>query len=309
MSSWLGRVAGRTLQSTQHILMGHILNPLWSDRDTRRKRRYAAALNSTMRYLRRYAPEVSKIVPEPVNTPDEPERAFTIWFQGEENAPALVKACFRSMRKHLKQQLIVLDENTLFDWITLPEHVVRKWREGKILHTQFSDICRVELLYEHGGLWFDATDFITAPVPQYIMDEDIFFFQAGTKVRGSYAGMQSCFIRGRKGNPLLGVWREADFIYWREENSKIDYFVHHLLMKLSVKSNSIARESYDKMAKVDQDPTHTLWTPHLLDEYDEETFSQLTSETFFQKTNYKSGHLKKAQPGSIADFIINKSNL
>lgn len=140
-----------------------------------------------MGYLRRYAPAVEKIVPETVDTTEEPERAFTIWYQGEDAAPELVKACFRSMRRNLKQELVVLDENTLFDWITLPEHIVRKWKEGKIPHTQFSDICRIELLFEHGGLWFDATDYVTAPVPQYIMDEDFFLFMAGSRIRGSYA--------------------------------------------------------------------------------------------------------------------------
>ena len=303
--SWIGRAAGRTAKFLHLTMQGHIFNPVWLPREERRKKRYKATFDSAMGYLRRYAPAVSRIRPATLATPAEPERAFTIWYQGEEQAPPLVKACFRSMRRNLKQELVVLDEKTLFDWITLPDFIVEKWRQGKIPHTQFSDICRIELLFQHGGLWFDATDFVTAPVPQYIMDQDIFLFMAGEKIRGSYAFIQSCFMRARKGNPVMGVWREANAIYWKEENSKINYFVHHLLLRLSVDVNPVAAEYFAKMTKVDQDPTHALWGEHCADPYDEAEFERLTRDSFFQKTNYKDKRLRNVAPGSVADHILN----
>lgn len=211
------------------------------------------------------------------------------------------------MRRHLKQELVVLDENTLFDWISLPEHIVRKWKEGKILHTQFSDICRIELLYRHGGLWFDATDYLTAPVPDYIMNQDVFMFMAGDNIDiiGTYAFIQSCFMRAKKGNPVMGVWREANSIYWREENSKIDYFVHHLLLKFCTQVNNIAASNFKKMIKLDQDPTHALWPDHADADFDEQTFADLTSGSFFQKTNYKDKRLESMKAGTMAEYIIN----
>lgn len=305
MSTRMSRIAGRAMQQLHLILKGHVLNPLWSNREKRRRRRYEATYDAAMGYLKRYASQVSRIVPQQGDTTPEPERAFTIWFQGEEAAPELVKACIRSMRRNLKQELVVLDENNLFDWITLPPHIVKKWKEGKIPHTQFSDICRIELLYEHGGLWFDATDYVTAAVPQYIIDEDFFLFMAGSRIRGSYAFIQSCFMRGRKGNPIFGVWREANSIYWREEDSKINYFVHHLLLKLSVEVNGIAAANFAMMPKVEQDPTHALWGDHCDDPYDGDTFRRLTSGAFFQKTNYKDSRLKNLNPRSIAQHILN----
>lgn len=306
MSSRLSRALGRLVMQTQLVIQGHILNPVWHDRETRRQRRYSATLKSAMRYLRRYAPQISavKVPPRPVER-DEPERAFTIWFQGEENAPELVKACFRSMRRHLSQEVVVLDENTLFDWITLPDYIVERWKRGEILHTQFSDICRVALLYEHGGLWFDATDFVTRPVPEHIMDEDFFIYMAGEKIRGSYAFIQSCFIRGRKGNPLLGIWLEADYIYWKEESSKIDYFVHHLLFRLACEVNPTAAALIERMPHEDQDPTHALWGDHCMDTYSERTFGRLTGEAFFQKTNYKDKRLRDMPADSMAAYILN----
>lgn len=308
MSSKISRIIGRTMQQARLITMGHILNFPWRDRLERRKTRYKATREAALKYLRRYAPAIAKATPELVDMTPEPERAFTIWFQGEENAPALVKACFRSMRKHLKQELVVLDESTLFDWIQLPDFIVEKWRKGLIPHAHFSDMCRIELLYHHGGLWFDATDYVTAPVPQYIMDEDVFLFMGGSRIRGSYAHFQNCFIRAKKGNPLMGIWREANFAYWKEENSKINYFVHHLLLLTATRVNPIAMAEYEKMPKVDQDPTHALWGDHCIDPYTPETFSALTNDSFFQKTNYKDSRLKAVPQGSIAEYVLN-SNL
>lgn len=305
MSSKLSRILGRIRQKAELIAVGHIFNAPWKSREERRKQRYKVTRDSALHYLHRYAPAIKKLEVPAIDTTPEPERAFTIWYQGEEQAPPLVKACFRSMRRHLKQELVVLDEKTLFDWITLPDYIIKKWKEGKIAHTQFSDICRVELLFRHGGLWFDATDFVTAPVPQYIMDEDVFIFLGGNKVRGSYAFIQSCFIRARKGNPLLGIWQGANFAYWKEEDSKINYFIHHLLLLLSTQENEIAAKSLAAMPKVDQDPTHSLWGEHCADTYNKEEFERLTRDSFFQKTNYKDSRIATAAPDSVASYIIN----
>ena len=305
MSSRLSRFFGRLRQQSHLILFGHILNAPWKSREARRKQRYTATRGASLRYLERYADDLRKAVPEKIDMTPEPERAFTIWFQGEYNAPDLVKSCFRSMRRHLKQELVVLDEKTIFDWISLPDYIVKKWKEGKILNTQFSDICRVELLYQHGGIWLDATCFVTSPIPEQIMDEDFFLFMAGDKIRGSYAYIQSCFIRSRKGNPLLGVWREANFIYWKEENSKINYFILHMLFILSINVNDLASENFKKMLRIEQDPTHTLWSSHYKDKYDKEVFENLTKDSFFQKTSYKSPGITELAPDSMGAYMIN----
>lgn len=287
------------------VLKAHILNPMWASRQQRRKIRYEATYNHAMSYLRLYSAEVKALQPQQTSTPQEPQRAFTIWLQGEEKAPELVKACFRSMRRHLKQELVILDEKSLFDWIQLPDYIVEKWRKGKITHAAFSDICRVELLYQHGGVWLDATDYVTAPVPDYIINEDFFLFMAGSKIRGSYARVQSCFIRGKKNNPLLSIWRQAIRLYWANEDSKINYFWMHLLLCLCVEQNEIARREFEKMPKVDQDPTHALWGDHCADRYTKEEFERLTADSFFQKTNFKDKRLNPLQPGTIAEYVVN----
>ena len=287
------------------VLKGHILNAPWGSRLERRRRRGEAISRAVERYLDKYVPAFAEVPEDTYLEEQDKERIFTIWFQGEDAAPDLVKACWRSVRANCTQELIVLDAQSVFDWIELPDYVMDKWRAGKIRPAHFADICRVELLYRYGGLWLDATDYVFAPMPQWLMDEDFFVFMSGDRQRGSYSYIQNCFIRGRKGNYLLKAWRAAILEYWKHEDSTIDYFVHQLLFKKVVKHNQLAAEHFAKMPSINQDPTHTLWFEHASDPFDENLFKDLSSAAVFQKTEFKSDNAKNPAPGTFAEKLIN----
>lgn len=306
MSLTLSQFLGRLGKHTRLIVEGHVLNWPWRSRTERRKVRYRATQSTALRYLARYIPFIRDIEVAAVDSGDSgPERVFTIWLQGERNAPKIVKACIASMRRHLKQEVVVLDESTLFDWIELPQYITDKWKSGRMRAAHFCDVCRVELLWRHGGVWLDSTAFVTAPVPQWIMDEDYFMFMSGTKIRGSYSFVQNCFIRARRGNPLLGVWREAILNYWKHEDSVINYFTHQLLFRHCVENNATAARCFAAMPRHDQDPTHTVWDAHKDEPFSAEWFGVMTGDAFFQKTEYKTASARSPVPGSVADILSN----
>lgn len=256
------------------------------------------------RYFKRYLPAAAAVKERKVVKDDKNEKIFTIWLQGEENAPELVKACFRSVRKNCKQELIVLDEKTLFDYITLPEVIMEKRRKGMIKNAHFADICRVELLYNYGGFWLDSTGFATAPIPDWIVKEDFFVYMAGQKVGSPYSFMQNCFIRSRKGAYLLDAWRAMILDYWMHENHNFDYFMHQLLFKTLVLNDERAKKYFAEMPHVDQDPTHMLWWSYKDKPFDQEIFDKVTSGSFFQKLTYRGSN--NPVPGSFVDVMINK---
>ena len=295
------------------IIKGHLLNPIWDSHDERRKKRRDAIVDAKMGYLRQYDDAVKAIkasYPESMSEEaTEQEHVFTLWLQGEQQAPEIVKACFESMRRHINLPLLVLDENTIFDWISLPDHIMDKWKKGMITRTHFSDICRIELLYEHGGIWADATDFFTSSIPSYVMDEDFFLFMAGSNIKlgGTHAFIQSCFMRMRKGNPLLGMWRELLFKYWENENQLLDYFTLHFLFRYLVENNDEAAKLFSSMPKINQDPTHVLFCEYKDAPYSPQFYEEITGKTFFQKTTYKDKSARKPIPGSIAEYIISQN--
>lgn len=287
---------------------GHIFNPPWSPRVKRRRKRGEARAKAVERYLDKYIPYFADIPEDKGVSEQDKERIFTIWFQGKEEAPALVQACWRSVKTHCTQELIVLDQNSIFEWIELPDFIIRKWEAGKIRPAHFADICRIELLYKYGGLWLDATDYVFAPMPEWLMKQDFFVFMSGERQRGAYSYVQNCFIRGRKGNYLLKAWRAAVLAYWQHEDSPIDYFVHQLLFKKVVQNNKKASELFAKMSSICQDPTHTIWFKHSSTPYNQELFNELSAAAIFQKTDFKSEDAKNPKPGTFADELI-KMNL
>lgn len=290
---------------------GHIFNPIWHSHDDRRRRRKGVIAEAKMRYLKIFANEARSIRPRvalsQTSEKKEDERVFTLWLQGESDAPPVVKACFRSMRRHCSMPLVVLDENNLFDWISLPQHIMEKWRKGIINRTHFSDICRIELLYEHGGVWADATDYFTSPIPEDILDQDFFLFMAGDNIKlgGTHAFVQSCFIRARKGDPLIAMWRQMLFAYWEKEDSLLDYFTLHFLFRFLVENNGEAAHLFASMPRLSSDLTHVLWWQFKDETYSPELYRKNTEQSFFQKTTYKDASARSPRPGSVAEYLIN----
>ncbi len=285
-------------------IRGHILNPLWWSREKRHRRREQVLVSAITRYFKHYLPKTSEVPEQNIIQDDKNEKIFSIWLQGEENAPELVKSCFRSIRKHCKQELIVLDENSIFNYITLPDVIVQKYKEDKIHKAHFADICRVELLYQYGGYWLDSTDFMMTEMPDWIQRQDFFMFLTGTKYGSPYSFTQNCFIRARKGSYLLAAWRKMILNYWMRENREFDYFMHQLLFKTLVTHDKRAKKYFAQMPHVSQDPTHVLWAEYRDQKFNKTIFDEIAKGACFQKLTYRGSD--NVVPGSFADVMINK---
>ena len=257
-----------------------------------------------MDYMRKNGLQAAADVPvTPIIRNDSEERIFTLWLQGEEQAPDIVKSCFASIRKHCAHPLVILDGETVFDWITLPEAIVEKYRAGKIKPAHFADICRVELLHTYGGYWLDSTCYVSAPIPAWITEHDFFVFMAGEKVHGNYSFIQNCFIRARKGSYLLEAWRAMILDYWLHEDRRVDYFQHQVMFRTLVTYNATASKLFGEMAQLDQYPTHLYLYEYKDLPYDEKVLLKAAEEGFFyQKTSYRD--LENIVPGSFADHLV-----
>lgn len=294
------------LDQCSFIWQAHIANPIWLPRKERRQRRFNVKYRHTSKGLKKYKSFIEKLKIEKDLNSDESENnyVFSIWYQSEKDAPPLVRACFKRLRKFYGDKVKIIDKDSLKDWISLPDYILTQWEKGVITNAHFSDICRVELLYQYGGLWFDATDYLTSPVPQWVMEQDLFMFTAGEEITPSTL-IQSCFIRAKKHNPLLGAWRKIIFEYWKNENKLLDYFLLHYMLRYLVETNPEAADLFSQMPKVIQNPTHILWYKYRDDNYSEDLWNEATKDTFFQKTNFKMQSAINPKRNSMADFLIN----
>ena len=86
---------------------------------------------------------------------------WVFWWQGKNKMPSLVKKCYRSIISNRgKRKVILITQNNIKEYTTIPDYIYKKVNERKISLTHLSDILRFNLLNNFGGLWIDATIFV-----------------------------------------------------------------------------------------------------------------------------------------------------
>ena len=190
--------------------------------------RYQAEL----KYLNRYSYVFEKDkIREPSS--DVPKIIWTCWWQGTENLPPVVEKCIASIRKYCPDyELRIVTADNMHDYVNLPDYIMQKHKKGNITRTQLSDLLRLELLTKYGGMWLDATVFLTAPLPDKILSAPFFAFHC----REIYQA-QSWFLKAKSDNIILHNLKNLMFEYWRRENKMINYFLVYLSFDAVVKNN------------------------------------------------------------------------
>lgn len=290
----------------RYLLKGHILNWFWRDKALRRKIRNEAYKELIISYLSKYIPFIQSLHLHELSQEKEREgyKIFSLWLQGIDNAPELIKKCISSVKSKYKDNYILIEEANLKEYITVPSFIQAKWNKGQIGSAHYTDIVRLELLNKYGGFWMDATLFLTDKIPQSIYDEDFFMFMAASEY--SYVFIQNYFIRSKEGNALLNLWLATLYEYWKNEEEAVDYFFAQYLFQLLVTNNPQAKRLFDKMKKIPGDAPQTLWTKIGNEPFDERKYQEMCAASFFQKISYKKrkNFVSEIIPGSMADFVI-----
>lgn len=86
---------------------------------------------------------------------------WLFWWQGEDKAPQIVKACIKNIKKNAgNNKVILIDKSNYQHYAHIPNFIVLQVQNNSISVTHFSDILRFCLLSEHGGAWIDSTVFV-----------------------------------------------------------------------------------------------------------------------------------------------------
>ena len=173
-------------------------------------------------------PRISEMMP---SQKVEVEKIWICWFQGLENAPDIVKNCVESVRYwNPDKEIIIITSENMNQYVRFPEYILKKWRQGIITNTHLSDLLRLELLITYGGLWVDATTYLTGPLPQYITRNDFFVYRNGW-MDMEMINMGSWLMYAKTtNNSLLCMTRDLLYEYWKKYNYLKNYF-NHTIMK------------------------------------------------------------------------------
>lgn len=235
------------------------------------------------------------------------KKIWICWLQGMENAPSVVQKCYKSVCKHLTEyEIIVLTSDNITEYVSLPEHILNKWKSGIITNTHFSDLLRLAVLNTYGGTWLDATVLCTGDnIPSYILESDLFFYQVLKPGRdGSTLNISSWLLTASSNTKILNSVQYLLYEYWKTNNSMVDYFLIHMFMELAC---NYYREEYSQIVKFCNSMPHVLLL-EMFEPYDEEKYSAIKAITPFHKLAYKRDQKDMEKTGTYFDVIINNEN-
>lgn len=209
-------------------------------------------------------------------------KVWWCWLQGEENAPDICKANLNSLRKNLKDRdIIVITEDNYKEYIKLPGYITKKYENGLITRTHFSDILRLQLLVTHGGTWVDSSVLCTGYNKEFF-DKPLFVFQNFLKEDKSIV-LSNWFITSESNNPILSLTRDLVFEYWRKNNILINYYFFHIFF-------TIATEKYEKEWKnvhcFSNVPPHILQF-EMLEQFDNDRWEEMRKISSIHKLTQK----------------------
>lgn len=229
---------------------------------------------------------------------------WIFWWQSIEQAPELVKRCYRSVKKNMTGwNIVLISRNNYKEYTKIPNFILEKLDRGIITITHFSDILRLDLLIRHGGLWLDATVLCTNKnIPETILRSDLFFYQTQKPGADGHATLMSSWcIWSKADNHILKATRSLLYAYWKRYDYMADYFLLHQFM-------TIVMQEFPEEARCI--PPYTNENPHILllhffDKYDEHLWNDWKRQTCFHKLSYKLDMKKMKIKDTFYDYIIN----
>ncbi len=215
------------------------------------------------------------------------KKIWTMWLQGEENAPDIVKACWNSVRKHLPNdyELIVLNKKNLPLYINLPDEIEERYLKGKIKMAHYSDLVRLKLLIEYGGYWIDSTVFCTnSDLFNYISGEKPPLFVYKNMLRYDDAcALSNWLIYSEPNNIILRNVYELLIDYWKKHVKPRNYFLFHILFKVVVERMP---EEWNKVPTMENVSPHVL-AIELFKKFNDSYYQLLSKTTSFHKLTYR----------------------
>lgn len=192
---------------------------------------------------------------------------WTLWLQGEDSQPNVVRKCIESFYKvGNNKRTIILSLSNLTDFIELPDEIINKYKNNIINHTALSEIIRLEILSIYGGIWLDSTVFIPYECKIDFESYDFFSPRASEKnVNNELFGLYALFFLYCKPNyqPVINI-RNNLLSYWLQYNEQVDYFLVDYLFKFEYHNNNFFKEDVDRNPIIGKN-LHSL-EHHLLNE-------------------------------------------
>ena len=152
---------------------------------------------------------------------------FLLWLQGWDKAPWLQREVLESwIINNPDWNVILIDQNNLVNYVKDIDYIYDK---NKIITPQAkSDIIRLSLLKNYGGVWADSTLLCMQPLSHWVFDAvcktGIWMYHGHGSYLKSDLGPASWFIISEKNGYLISKWKKACDSFWKNNYKVKNYF-------------------------------------------------------------------------------------
>lgn len=208
------------------------------------------------------------------------------WWQGEENMPDIIKVCYASVRRYAgNHPVILITERNYQEYAKIPEYILQKVQNKEISLTHFSDLLRINLLKQHGGIWADSTILFTRDIDS-IITLDANFYTCRHIARNSNVanGRWTVFFMAcGKDNILPAFLLDMFYNYWKNHKRIVTYLFFDYLFAIACENipaitkmiDSVPLQEISNLAKCLNMP------------YDENLMNEFRTNYGFHKLTYK----------------------
>jgi hypothetical protein len=226
---------------------------------------------------------------------------WVCWWQGYDNMPSLCKMFYKRLSEMLPDnaELILVTRDNYLKYASIPDVIRNRFEQGCISMTTYSDVLRNYLLRDNGGLWIDASVFVSKEISEeFLKNRDwwsVNLYEKNANIENLGQKITerkwSGFLqKGTKGNILNSYLCDSFVKYYENHNCLVDYFIQNLYIKAAYENIPQIRDMIDRI------PNNNIDVYSLYDNIDkpfnENLFNKWNSGTTFykmtQKREYKS---------------------
>lgn len=223
------------------------------------------------------------------STKDMSDVIWICWWQGYENAPEIVKKCIDSVKKHAgNHKVILLTENNYKEYVRIPKWVEEKKEKGIITRTNYSDLLRLSLLAEHGGMWLDSTFYCVSDEIQNYFTLPLWsikrpdYYHASV-ASGYFAGYSLyCSFKNRY---IFATIRDFFLNYWKNNDDMVDYLLIDYMIVLAQRFDSRIHQEFKKIPNNNKNCDELIKI--INSQFDEKKWKEICDGTCLFKLSWK----------------------
>lgn len=227
------------------------------------------------------------------------------WKQGIENAPEIVKVCLKSIKKYSKDDVFVITDKNLNEYVHFPDYIQKKIAKNEISTAAFSDLLRFTLLEHFGGTWIDSTVLLTDEIPSCYTQCDLFMLRDSTGPIYNAANLSVWFLHSQPGNKIIRETRNITYEYWKTHNAVIEYLLPYVIITMVSERHS---EDISKVPYASNEYARLL-LDKLNEEYDKQQAEYLKFLSWIHKLSYKLSKEVFENPNNFYHYIIQEGTL